>query len=110
MASELYVGNLPYTATEQEVRELFERVVTVEKVSIVKDRDTGNSKGFGFVQVPDEHDVELCIRELNGTELGGRPLTINKAKGKPTGPRQPDGNRSGPPAYSGRTGGTPRFA
>jgi cold-inducible RNA-binding protein len=109
MASELYVGNLPYSATEEEVKALFEAVVPVVKVSIVKDRETGNSKGFGFVQVNDETDVETCIRELNGADLGGRQLTINKAKGKPQGGGgRPQGNR--PASNDRRFEGTRRFA
>jgi len=81
----LYVGNLPHSTTESELRTAFEAHGPVEKVSIVTDRDTGRSRGFAFVEMTNEADK--AIAALNGTEFGGRTLTINEAKPKTDRPR-----------------------
>jgi RNA recognition motif-containing protein len=76
----IYVGNLSYQATEDDLRQAFEAFGEVSSVSIVKDRDTGRSKGFGFVEMPDDGEAQAALDGLNGTDLGGRPLTVNQAR------------------------------
>ena len=83
----LYVGNLPHSTTEAELRTVFEAHGAVDKVSIVTDRDTGRSRGFGFVEMTNADEAEKAIAALNGTELGGRQLTVNEAKPKTDRPR-----------------------
>jgi len=83
----LYVGNLPHSTTEAELRGLFEAHGAVEKVSLVSDRDTGRSRGFGFVEMTNASEADKAIAALNGTDLGGRTLTINEAKPKTERPR-----------------------
>ena len=74
----LYVGNLPFTATETEVREMFEKHGSVESLNLINDRDTGRPRGFGFVEMQD--GAEAAMSALNGLEMGGRNLTVNEAK------------------------------
>jgi cold-inducible RNA-binding protein len=83
----LYVGNLPHSTTEPELRSLFEAHGQVDKVSMVTDRETGRSRGFAFVEMTDAGEAEKAIAALNGTELGGRTLKINEAKPKTDRPR-----------------------
>jgi RNA recognition motif-containing protein len=81
MGSRLYVGNLPFSVDEQGVRELFERNGrTVAEVRLISDRDTGRPRGFGFVEMGSDDEADSAIRELNGYELDGRPLTVNEAR------------------------------
>jgi RNA recognition motif-containing protein len=89
----LYVGNLPHSATETELRALFQSHGEVEKVSMVTDRDTGRFRGFAFVEMADAGEAEKAIAALNGTEMGGRTLTINEAKPKTDRPRGGGGGR-----------------
>ena len=77
--TKIYVGNLPFSATENEVRELFAQHGTVESVSLITDRDTGRPRGFGFVQMS-QADASRAIQNLNGKDLGGRPLRVNEAQ------------------------------
>ena len=79
----LYVGNLPHSTTETEVRDLFATHGAVEKITLVTDRDTGRSRGFGFVEMTNANEADKAIVALNGTDLGGRSLIINEAKPKP---------------------------
>ena len=83
----LYVGNLPHSTTESELRNLFETHGSVDKVSMVTDRDTGRSRGFAFVEMTDASAADKAIAALNGTDLGGRTLTINEAKPKTDRPK-----------------------
>jgi len=83
----LYVGNLPHSTTETELRELFAPYGAVENVSIITDRETGRSRGFAFVEIADSGEAAKAITALNGTELGGRTLTINEARPKTERPR-----------------------
>jgi cold-inducible RNA-binding protein len=83
----LYVGNLPHSTTEAELRQVFEAHGAVEKVTLVTDRDTGRSRGFGFVEMANANEADAAIATLNGSDLGGRPLTINEAKPKTDRPR-----------------------
>ncbi len=77
--TKLYVGNLPFTATEATVRELFAPHGAVEKISLITDRDTGNPRGFGFVEMSNA-DAARAMQALNGTDFGGRSLKINEAQ------------------------------
>jgi len=76
----VYVGNLPHSTTEAELRNLFEAHGVVEKITLVTDRETGRSRGFGFVEMTDANQANKAIAALNGSDLGGRTLTINEAK------------------------------
>src|SRR5207245_10171309 len=78
----LFVGNIPHTTTEAELRTLFEPHGAIEQVSIVTERDTGRSRGFAFVEMSDSAEAEKAIAALNGTQLGGRTLNINEARPK----------------------------
>src|SRR5688572_28355573 len=77
--TKIYVGNLPFSADENQVRELFAQHGTVESVSIITDRETGRPRGFGFVEMS-RADASRAIQNLNGKELGGRPLRVNEAQ------------------------------
>lgn len=79
----IFVGNLNFGATEGAVRSLFETYGTVERVSIVTDRDTGQARGFGFVEMTANAEADHAIAELNGRELDGRVLNVNEARPKP---------------------------
>jgi len=83
----LYVGNLPHSTTEAELRNVFEAHGAVEKATLMTDRDTGRSRGFGFVEMTNASEADKAITALNGTELGGRTLTINEARPKSDRPR-----------------------
>jgi len=76
----IYVGNLSFNSTEDEVRTLFEEFGNVQRVNIVMDRETGRPRGFGFVEMSDEAEGQNAIEKLDGIELGGRTLRINEAK------------------------------
>jgi RNA recognition motif-containing protein len=78
----IYVGNLSFEATEESVRALFEAYGTVGRVNIVTDRDTGQPRGFGFVEMANDGEGEKAIAAVNGTELGGRALNVNEARPK----------------------------
>jgi RNA recognition motif-containing protein len=80
--TKLYVGNLPFTATEEAVRNLFTPHGTVEKVSLITDRDSGRPRGFGFVEMSNS-DASRAMQALNGKELDGRALKINEAQDRP---------------------------
>ena len=80
MSKKVYVGNLSFQTTESDITQAFSGFGPVESVSIIKDRDTGRSKGFGFVQMADQADADKAISALNGTELDGRSLTVNEAR------------------------------
>ncbi|MEJ2007071.1 MAG: RNA-binding protein [Acidobacteriota bacterium] len=79
----LFVGNLPFTATEDELRDMFSAFGEVQQVRIMTDRDTGKSRGFAFVEMADDDAATKAISDLNGKELGGRALTINEARPRP---------------------------
>jgi cold-inducible RNA-binding protein len=78
----IFVGNLSFGATEESVRTLFEQYGTVDRVSIVTDRDTGQAKGFGFVEMSGDAEGTRAIESLSGRELNGRALTVNEARPK----------------------------
>jgi cold-inducible RNA-binding protein len=79
MSKKMFVGNLSFQTTESDIREAFEQFGPVESVAIITDRDTGRSKGFGFVEMSVEN-ADKAIAKLGGSELGGRALTVNEAK------------------------------
>ena len=101
----LYVGNLPHTTTEAELREVFQAHGQVEKVSLMTDRDTGRARGFGFVEMADAGEAEKAIAAVNGTQFGGRALTVNEAKPKTDRPRGGPGGGSGGRKFGGGGGG-----
>ena len=80
--TKLYVGNLPWSATEDDVRGVFEAVGAVNSVAVITDRDTGRSRGFAFVEM-DKADAARAISQLNGNDMGGRALKVNEAQDKP---------------------------
>jgi RNA recognition motif-containing protein len=86
MGTRLYVGNLPFSADEEQVRELFaQNGRNVVEVKLVTDRDTGRPRGFGFVEMGSSEDADGAIRDLNGRDYGGRPLTVNEARERTAG-------------------------
>jgi len=87
MAKKLYVGGLSYNTTEATLRDTFAAAGTVETATIIMDKMTGRSKGFGFVEMSTEEEAKKAIETINGTELDGRTLTVNEAK--PMEPRAP---------------------
>jgi len=80
MSKKIYVGNLSFQTSESDITQAFSGFGTVESVSIITDRDTGHSKGFGFVQMADQADATKAINALNGTEVAGRKWTVNEAR------------------------------
>ena len=80
MSTKLYVGNLAFQTTSQELQELFAQAGTVESASVVEDRDTGRSRGFAFVEMSTKEEAASAIEQFNGKEVGGRALKVNEAK------------------------------
>jgi RNA recognition motif-containing protein len=80
MGKRLYVGNLPYSVSEQDLTDKFGAFGTVESVNVITDRDSGRSKGFGFVEMATDDEAQKAIEEINGTDYDGRPVTVNEAK------------------------------
>jgi cold-inducible RNA-binding protein len=83
----LYVGNLSFDVTEEDVRSAFEAFGTVDEINIIKDRDTGRAKGFGFVEMPSGEEAKAAIEALNGKEFKGRDMNVNEARPKSEGSR-----------------------
>ena len=96
----IYVGNLSYQATEEEVRALFETYGQVSSVALIKDKMTGQPRGFGFVEMPNDTEAQKAIQELNGKDMKGRSLSINQAR-----PREERGGGGGGGYGGGRGGG-----
>jgi RNA recognition motif-containing protein len=90
MAKKLYVGNLPYTTTQEDLRALFEQVGEVTDATVITDRETGRSKGFGFVEMATDDDAQNAIKRYNGYNINNRPLTVNEAR-----PREERGGGGG---------------
>ena len=80
MAKRIYVGNLPFSATDQEVRDLFEPYGEVSSIHLVTDRETGRPRGFGFVEMANADEADEAIGKLNQTQMGGRTLNVNEAR------------------------------
>ncbi len=105
MGKRLYVGNLPYTTNDGELQQLFEQHGSVTSAQVVMDRDTGRSKGFGFVEMGTDAEAQAAITALNQAEFGGRTLTVNEARPKPEGGGGGGGGRGGGRGYGGGGGG-----
>jgi RNA recognition motif-containing protein len=86
--SKIYVGNLPFSATEDAGRELFSAHGTVDSVALINDRDTGQPRGFGFVEMTSNSEAAKAIQTLNGFQMGGRALKVNEAQAKTERPRR----------------------
>lgn len=84
----IYVGNLPFGTSEGDLREAFERFGSVESASIIMDRQTNQSRGFGFVEMPDSGEAKAAIEALNGTDMQGRTLRVNEARPRTDGQRR----------------------
>jgi RNA recognition motif-containing protein len=85
----IYVGNLAYSVTDDDLREAFAAFGEVARASVIMDRDTGRSKGFGFVEMPDNSQADAAIKGLNEKELSGRAIRVNEAKPREDRPRRP---------------------
>ncbi len=90
MGRKLYVGNLPYSANDSILRQKFEEVGTVDSSKVITDRETGRSKGFGFIEMSTDEEAEEAINKFHGKEFDGRPMTVSEAK-----PMTPNENRGG---------------
>ena len=88
MGNKIYVGNLPFSATSESLNEMFSAFGKVDSAKIVMDRDTGRSKGFGFVEMATNDEAQAAIEKLNGSDMGGRSLVVNEAR-----PMEPRGDR-----------------
>ncbi len=100
MSIKLYVGNLSFQTSSEDLQELFKQAGTVESASVVEDRDTGRSRGFGFVEMATREEGEAAIQQFNGKEVGGRSLTVNEAR-----PREGRGGFGGGGSRGGYGGG-----
>src|SRR5438876_6423598 len=100
MGKKLYVGNLTYGVTDSALEQMFAAHGTVESAQVIMDRDTGRSKGFGFVEMKSDQEAQAAIAGLNGQQSGGRSLTVNEAK-----PREDRGGRGGSGGRGGYGGG-----
>ncbi|NLF30504.1 MAG: RNA-binding protein [Planctomycetes bacterium] len=106
MGKKLYVGNLGYDISETDLQQVFAQHGTVESAVVITDKMTGQSKGFGFVEMSTDQEAQKAISELNGQDLDGRPMTVNEAKPRPEGGgRGGRGGRGG----GGRPGGGRRY-
>ena len=108
MTKKLYVGNLSYSTTEDEVRQLFAEIGPVASVSLITDRMTGQLKGFGFVEMENDQDADKAIERLNNTQLGQRNLTVNEARPRRESDFGGGGDRRGNDRGGNRGGGSSR--
>ena len=100
MGRKLYVGNLAYGVTDSELQQMFAAYGTVQSAQVIMDRDTGRSKGFGFVEMGSDQEAQAAITGLNGKDVGGRALTVNEAR-----PKAEGGGRGGSGGGRGGSGG-----
>jgi cold-inducible RNA-binding protein len=103
MSMKLYVGNLSFQTTNEDLQQLFEQAGTVESVNVIEDRETGRSRGFGFVEMASNEEGQKAIEQFNGKEFNGRNLNVNEAR--PREERGGGGNRSGGGGRGGFGGG-----
>jgi RNA recognition motif-containing protein len=103
MGTKLYVGNLSFNTTENELQELFSQAGTVQEVTLMQDKFTGKSRGFAFVTMGTDEEAQKAINDFNGKTVEGRPLTVNEAR--PREPRPPGGGGGGRGGYGGGGGG-----
>ena len=101
MGKKIYVGNLPFSATERDLRELFERHGAIDSVNVIMDRETGRARGFAFVEMSDAASAANAIRALDGSDMGGRALRVNEAEDR----RGGGGGGGGGFGGGGRSGG-----
>lgn len=102
MGKKLFIGNLPFSATNESLQQIFAQAGTVESANVITDRSTGRSKGFGFVEMASEQEAADAIAKFNGADYEGRPMTVNEAK--PQAPREDRGGRGGFGGGGGRGG------
>ena len=100
MGKKLYVGNLPYSVTSSTLEQLFGEHGTVQSAQVIMDRDSGRSKGFGFVEMGSDQEAQSAISAMNGKEIDGRALTVNEAR-----PKEEGGRGGGRGGYGGGGGG-----
>lgn len=105
MGRKLYVGNLPYSTNDASLRSKFEEVGTVDSSKVITDRETGRSKGFGFIEMSTEEEAEEAISRFHGSEVDGRPMTVSEAK--PMTPNDRGGSSRG--GFGGGGGGRNRY-
>ena len=105
MGRKLYVGNLSYNATSSDIEQLFSQHGTVTSAEVIQDRDTGRSKGFGFVEMGSDEEAQAAITALNGQQNDGRALTVNEAKPREDRPRGGGGGGGGRGGFGGGGGG-----
>jgi len=97
MGKKLYVGNLPFSATDESLQEMFAQSGSVTSAKVIMDRDTGRSKGFGFVEMSSDEEASDAIQKLNGQSVGGRAITV--AEARPVTPREDRGGGGGRGRY-----------
>ena len=102
MSMKLYVGNLAFQTTSEDLQQLFAQAGTVQSASVIEDRETGRSRGFGFIEMSSTEEGHAAIQQFNGQEVGGRPLNVNEAK-----PREDRGGGNG--GGRGGYGGSSRY-
>ena len=107
MGSKLYVGNLSYDTTSSDLEQLFAQYGAVQSAEVINDRDTGRSKGFGFVQMGSDGEAEAATEALNGQQVDGRDLTVNEARPRENRPRPAGGGGRG--GFGGGGGGRKRY-
>lgn len=101
MSMKLYVGNLPFSTTSEDLQQIFAQAGNVESASVIEDRETGRSRGFGFVEMASNEEGQAAIQQLNGKEVNGRSITVNEAR-----PREDRGSGGGGRGgYGGNRGG-----
>ena len=105
MGRKLYVGNLPYRLRDSDLQDMFAEHGTVDSAQVIMDRDTGRSKGFGFVEMSSDQEAQAAISALNGRDLEGRSLTVNEARPREDRPRGGGGGGGGRGGYGGGGGG-----
>lgn len=101
MGKKLYIGNLPYSATDNELQQLFSQAGVVESAKVISDRDSGRSKGFGFVEMSTDSEAAEAIKKLDGVTMDGRKIAVNEAR-----PQAPRDNRGGSGGRNDRGGGS----
>ncbi len=105
MGKKLYVGNLPYSVSDSDLQQMFEAHGTVQSAQVIMDRDTGRSKGFGFVEMGSDAEAQAAINAMNGNEIDGRALTVNEARPKEGGGGGGGGRSGGGGGRGGYGGG-----